>query len=115
MKPPSLFPDCVLPGCRAPVAHSGDACPGCCTAFGEYLQVSADRPALTADLIAERDAHVLATYTARHAPSPPAAGEGREEGAERKPNQRCWLCDESRTCTRRPGGWECDQCRRIGE
>ncbi len=82
MKPPSLFPDCVLPGCRAPVEHSGDACPGCCTAFGEYLQAATDRPALTAGQIEERDAHVRATYTARHA-LPSAAG----EGCERVPNE----------------------------
>lgn len=36
-----------------------------------------------------------------------------ERGEEERPNQRCWLCEERRTCIRRPGGWECRDCRQI--
>jgi hypothetical protein len=57
-----MFPDCVLPGCRNPVAEHGDACSGCVTQFGDMLR-PADR--LTADEIQERDRDVRQQYAAQ--------------------------------------------------
>ncbi|MCQ4119860.1 hypothetical protein [Rhodococcus tibetensis] len=63
MTAPGLFPDCVLPGCRQPVAKIGDTCDTCRTAFGAFLRPT--EAALTATEIAERDRVVAATYAAR--------------------------------------------------
>ena len=66
MNAPALFPDCALPGCHQPVAHAGETCDTCRTAFGEFLRPT--EAALTADEIAERDRVVAATYAARRTP-----------------------------------------------
>ncbi|EGD23948.1 hypothetical protein A6F59_11005 [Prescottella equi] len=59
-----LLPDCVLPGCRQPVATVGEPCDGCRDAFGDMLQPT-DRPLLTAHQIAERDRTVEHAYARR--------------------------------------------------
>lgn len=59
-----MFPDCVLPGCRNPVAHHGDACADCCRAFGPMLQAG---PRLTEGQIARLDAGVRAAYAMQRA------------------------------------------------
>ncbi len=35
------------------------------------------------------------------------------EIVDRRRNQRCWLCEERHTCTKRPNGWECDNCASV--
>ncbi len=32
---------------------------------------------------------------------------------QRKANQRCWLCEERRTCTKAERGWECGTCQQV--
>lgn len=56
-----LFPACVLPGCRQPVAEHGDTCDGCLAAFGPMLQPSG-RPRLTEAEIARRDRETIKAY-----------------------------------------------------
>ena len=103
-----MFTDCVIPGCRNPVAVTGDACNTCRTAFGPYLTFTRD-DALTAQQIADRDSPVCAAHhgrQSRNTPSEPTP-------SVRRPNQCCWLCEQRRTCTRQPAGWECDHCRTL--
>lgn len=121
---PNLFDDCVLPGCPHPVEAPGRACSDCLEAFGPMLQ-PAPAATMTAEEIARRDSAVRDIYAARtpatHAEHDPAPAEDAEqapaqapgEECESKPNQRCWLCEERRTCTRRPAGWECRTCATI--
>jgi hypothetical protein len=59
-----MFPDCVLPGCRNPVADHGDACAACTTAFGPMLQPGAR---ITEREITRRDAEVRAAYAMQRA------------------------------------------------
>lgn len=101
----TLFPSCVLPGCTTPVVHVGEPCDRCLDAFGPMLRPT-DQPALTAEQIAHRDAQVHNAYQ-QHTQPPPAPG------PERKAMQLCWLCEQRRTCTRQPAGWECDQCQEV--
>lgn len=54
-----MFPDCVLPGCRNPVAEHGDACAGCVTQFGDMLRPGAR---LSEDEIRDRDRYVRQQY-----------------------------------------------------
>ncbi len=55
-----LFPACVIPGCRNPVAAVGDPCGDCRTAFGPMLRPGGDR--LTEAEITQRDRGVRAAY-----------------------------------------------------
>lgn len=59
-----LLPDCVLPGCRQPVATVGEPCNGCREAFGDQLRQT-DGPAMTADEIDARDRTVERVYARR--------------------------------------------------
>ena len=57
------MPECVLPGCKQPVDHTGETCPDCVAAFGNWL-----RPAeqlLTADQIRARDLYIERAYHAQ--------------------------------------------------
>jgi hypothetical protein len=99
----TLFPECVLPGCKNLVEAIGHPCSDCLAAFGpdSLIQIRPGRP-LTEDQIAERDDYTRAAYAAQRA-----------TGVEAKRNQTCWLCEQRRTCTKQEHGWECDACRRI--
>ena len=99
----TLLPECVLPGCTEPVVYVGDACPGCIEAFVAMLVQRSGAP-MTPESIEARDADVRASYAAMRAPS---------TETDRKQNQRCWLCDERRTCTRVGGRWECHECLEV--
>jgi hypothetical protein len=78
---------------------------------------------MTADAQASRDSETQTTYAVLFAGGDPAlveAAVGRRlptpkppEEPERKANQRCWMCEERRTCTKQANGWECDACREI--
>lgn len=103
------LPSCALPGCLVVVAAPGDVCPGCRTAFGDYLAPVERAPEVTAEDVAARyaarDEAVRAAYAARRTPTPAEP--------ETRRNQRCWICEEHRTCTRTPQGWECPTCQTI--
>jgi hypothetical protein len=60
----TLLPDCVLPGCRQPVATVGEPCDGCRAAFGDQLRQT-NGPAMTAAEIEARDRTVEQAYTRR--------------------------------------------------
>ncbi|OZF41936.1 hypothetical protein CH292_27405 [Rhodococcus sp. 14-2470-1a] len=62
--PETLFPDCVLPGCRQPVAEHGQPCAGCIEAFGPALQQTS-APALTAEQADQRDRPVRRVQAVR--------------------------------------------------
>jgi len=62
---------------------------------------------MTADEIADRDAAVHAAYAEQQRTLRIA------DGREPKRNQLCWLCEQRRTCTKQPGGWECEACRGV--
>lgn len=78
---------------------------------------------MTAEAQARRDTETHTAYAVLLTGGDPArvAGAGepasrspRSEGEpERKANQRCWLCEERRTCTKQAHGWECDVCLKI--
>jgi len=101
---PSLFAPCALPGCNNPVASWGEVCGGCQVAFSGYLRPARPGQPVPAEQdIARRDAAVADAYGRQH----------HRPDDERRANQRCWLCEERRTCTQMPHGWECDHCRAI--
>lgn len=114
---PSLFAPCALPGCNNPVASWGEVCGGCQAAFSGYLQPGRpDQPVPTEQNLTQRDTDVAAAYAQQHdhAATAPRLRRGGVDGElERRANQRCWLCEERRTCTQMPHGWECDHCRAI--
>ncbi|WP_051074016.1 hypothetical protein [Mycobacterium sp. JS623] len=114
-------PRCILPGCRNRADEQGMPCAQCAADFGDHLRQT-DRPAMTAEAQAERDAQTHAAYAVLLAGGDPArvaAVSGHpmvrdgKVGPERKANQRCWMCEQRRTCTRQAAGWECDVCLQI--
>lgn len=115
-------PTCVLPGCTEPVAEQGAACQSCIDDWGPHLQAS-DGPAMTAEdqqardratqkayaiQLAGNDPEKIAAVHAHYAEPATAPRSGAPVG---KANQRCWLCEERRTCTQEANGWECKTCR----
>jgi hypothetical protein len=130
----SAPPTCPLPGCSKPTDQVGTPCGECIQAFGPYLAEAPPRDVpvtaeqITAELHA-RDRGIAAAYTlqavteiattAADLPTYEAAVRllaNRVSGpqiGERKANQRCWTCEERRTCTLEPLGWACDMCRQI--
>jgi hypothetical protein len=100
------FPECVLPSCTNAVLEPGEVCAECIEAFDGYLQRST-MPQLTAEQIQQRD------EATRQALRAQVATKASAPALERKQNQACWMCDERRTCTRMPSGWECDPCRDV--
>jgi hypothetical protein len=127
---------CVIPGCDALVEAFGEVCDACVEAFGALLRRGG--PPVTEGQITARDEQTRAAYRARHAAETTNNSARHEaarraghlemkaatitstntaaaaaESVQRKRNQKCWLCEERRTCTRQPQGWECDQCRQV--
>ena len=116
-------PRCILPGCRNGAEEQGLPCGECAEAFGSHLRQT-DGPAMTVEAQAKRDNETQAAYAVLLAGGDPArvAATGEEAptaagtpatAPERKANQRCWLCEERRTCTRQAHGWECDVCQQV--
>lgn len=72
---------------------------------------------MTAEAQARRDSETHTAYAALLAGQDPAraaaAGAQREAEPERKANQRCWICEHRRTCTKQEHGWECAACLKI--
>ncbi|MCZ4553675.1 hypothetical protein [Gordonia rubripertincta] len=110
--PPELFARCVLPGCTHPADEQGHPCPDCSRAFTGYLHPAAARPVTEAEQH-DRDEHIRAAQRAHLTVAAAAAAADTTGEALTKPNQRCWLCDERRTCTRISGQWECRQCQTV--
>lgn len=132
----SLWATCILPGCRQPVAGELDVCDTCRVAFGDFLQET-DRCTLTVRDIEERDAAVRAVHFARYAlrttaelhdtdttartrsvqvvsaTVPTRALPHLDEDITERRGQRCWMCEQTRTCVRELSGWECRSCRQI--
>lgn len=116
-------PRCILPGCRNGAEEQGLPCGECAEAFGSHLRQT-EGPAMTVEVQTKRDNKTQAAYAVLLAGGDPArvtaAGGAQSTAAgtpakdpERKANQRCWLCEERRTCTRQVRGWECDVCREV--
>lgn len=115
-------PRCILPGCGAPTTEQGMPCEDCAASFGCYLRQT-EGPAMTAEAQARRDSETHTAYAALLAGEDPARAAAvgaqriapaKPEGEpERKANQRCWMCEQRRTCTKQADGWECDVCREI--
>lgn len=108
--PSSVLDDlaqCAVPGCGGVVAAWGVVCPDCKAAFGEFLVVAPVSAPVTREQLEERDATTAAAYAKQ-----------KELVPERKRNQRCWICEERRTCSWVKGpttsfDWECDECRDL--
>lgn len=130
MDAPSLWATCILPGCRQPIADELDVCTTCRTAFGDYLHETDRPPNYTVADLEERDAGIRNAYRSLYGQriEPEqidtdsdkyrravtlATTVAQQMGQEEKANQTCWLCEERRMCIRRPGGWECRDCRQI--
>ena len=92
---PQMFTGCVLAGCSNIVAEDGEICSQCRHIFGDMI-----RP------VSERE-RAETTEPARPAATGPQVLTRR--------NQRCWLCEQRRTCTRVGGQWECRDCTRPTE
>lgn len=111
-------PRCILPGCGAPTTEQGMPCDDCAASFGGYLRQT-EGPAMTAEAQARRDSETHTAYAALLTGKDPAADAQLDAPAkperdpERKANQRCWMCEQRRTCTKQADGWECDVCREI--
>ncbi|ANE83525.1 hypothetical protein A7U43_27710 (plasmid) [Mycobacterium adipatum] len=116
-------PRCILPGCGNGAEEQGMPCGECADAFGSHLRQT-EGPAMTVEAQAKRDNETQAAYVVLLAGGDPArvAAPSWTESAgartpvkdpARKANQRCWLCEERRTCTRQVHGWECDVCRQV--
>lgn len=100
------LPTCVVPGCSGYVPAQGDVCGDCRAAFGSMLVHHADGGRMTAAEALERDRGIREAYAVRR--------QATEQGElVRRANQRCWLCEDRRTCTQMPVGWECDTCRGV--
>ena len=120
----SLFATCALPGCGNPVTWWGETCTDRVAAFGGYLRPAAEgEPALTEHDLIDRDQaaaqaqarqQMIATgaTTATAADATATAFAARDEPTRRR-NQTCWLCEQRRSCTQMPQGWECDECRDV--
>lgn len=104
---PSLWSTCILPGCTTPTATDGQPCDGCRTALGPMLRHQDDGAPITADQCAKRDAETVDAYSTQ---AQIAAGHTPPVGRR---NQRCWLCDQRRTCTTVDGRWECRNCATV--
>ncbi|HEY9313799.1 hypothetical protein [Williamsia sp.] len=107
-----LFPRCVLPGCAHPTAEQGHPCPDCARAFTGYLQ-TADVAPLTQAEQDDRDEQTRAAQRAHQSVAAAAAAADLTGELLTRHNQRCWLCEQRRTCTRISGHWECRQCQAI--
>ena len=92
MVDPQMFTGCVLAGCSNIVAEDGEICSQCRRIFGDMI-----RP------VSERE----------RAEQPRPAATGAQVLTRR--NQRCWLCEQRRTCTRVGGQWECRGCTRPAQ
>lgn len=107
-----LFARCVLPGCANPVADQGHPCPDCERACAGFLRTSTDRAPLSAEQQTARDEQVRAAQRA-NADFTRAIAAADPSAQITRANQRCWMCEQRRRCTRISGQWECRDCQTI--
>lgn len=105
------------------LTEQGPVCGVCRAELGDYLQPLPAAPA------AVTEAGTAQTEPQPPAESTPATGSAvtlarlrrllpdsppppPPSTAERR-NQRCWMCEERRTCIQVGGKWECRECRAI--
>lgn len=90
----------------------GPVCGVCRTAFGSYLQPlpAAPEPDAAPAAASPETARWL-TLLRSAGPATPTSET--PEAPQERQNQRCWLCEERRTCIRTEQGWECRACRTI--
>ena len=58
----ALFPACVIPGCKNPVADVGTPCGECRNLFGDMLAENTGAHRMTEQEIADRDDYVSTAY-----------------------------------------------------
>lgn len=106
-----LYSECGLPACRNPVVDAGHPCDCCRADFtgpdGWRITANGEGVLETAEQVAHRKAAQAAAQARALTPAP-RPGDG-----QRKANQTCWLCEQRRTCTSTPAGWECDACQQV--
>jgi len=104
-----LFATCPVGGCSNLVSDPRQVCSECRAAFASYL-----RPSSTPVLSAEAFAAKLAEADARHRQ---ALAARHDKTPAWKANQRCWVCEERRTCREEQVGierrWVCKTCEQI--
>jgi len=101
---PPMFSDCVIPGCRNLVSDADDACDSCRTPFGHYLVFNPGPPP---------SVNIRRTPLDVEPRSPERRDQPEPGGEKRVPQKLCWLCEQRRTCTAQPRGWECDRCGTV--
>ncbi|WP_051722135.1 MULTISPECIES: hypothetical protein [Actinomycetes] len=106
-----LFARCVLPGCANPVAEQRHPYPDCERACAGFLRSTARAP-LGAEDQAARDEQVRAAQRA-NADLTRAIAAADPTARITRANQRCWMCEQRRLCTRVSGQWECRDCQTI--
>jgi hypothetical protein len=110
----TLFSVCPVPICSNPV-DDGELCAECLALIGDGLirrveapgQPAAEAP-VTLDDARRQLAGQLAVESRRAA--------AQESGDAWKPGQRCWVCEQRRSCRLDPGQrgeWICRECEAI--
>ncbi|MBH0780367.1 hypothetical protein [Nocardia bovistercoris] len=100
------------------LAAGHPACADCRREFGPLLQPLA-APTIPADpdpdieTPAAVEAGSDQTLARLRALLPGTTAPPTETPAEQRRNQRCWLCEERRTCTQIGGRWECRECQLV--
>ncbi|MEV0773570.1 hypothetical protein [Nocardia salmonicida] len=98
--------------CAGWVLDDGQVCRTCLAEFGDYLQRLPDPGPAVDDAPAQATDRPADTHGDRAAPSPAEQAEDTTQEPERR-NQRCWLCEDRRTCVEVAGRWECRRCRQL--
>ena len=94
-----LFYDCPVSACVGLVGDPRTVCGGCLAAFGPYLRPVAHEPAPAEPVKQARKPKKRAT-----------------QEVEWRRNQRCWVCEQRRSCREDPdssNGWICRKCLAI--
>ncbi|BAH56149.1 hypothetical protein ROP_pKNR-00570 (plasmid) [Rhodococcus opacus B4] len=98
-----LFISCAVPTCDFPVVEPGDVCTGCQDEFGHMLRARPAAPCVSPQLDPAHSAGI---------PEQNRTSRTSSATDELTRSQRCWLCEERRTCTKVRGRWECRGCTR---
>nr|WP_271209133.1 hypothetical protein [Rhodococcus wratislaviensis]GLK33591.1 hypothetical protein GCM10017611_04330 [Rhodococcus wratislaviensis] len=105
-KPPlpqlDLFTPCAVHACDFPVVEDEEVCTGCQDAFEDMLRPRPAAPCVSPPFDP--------THSAGN--SEPNKTSRTSSADEFTRAQRCWLCEQRRTCTKVRGRWECRGCTR---
>lgn len=85
----------------------GPVCAGCRRIFGAHLQPVTPPATETAPAPLTAAQRFEIQVAARQHRAPDRAP---DPLVVVRRNQRCWLCEDRRTCTLTPQGWECANC-----